>query len=315
MNKEKVEQNGKWVFRGGHWSSLNSEELQFPLTSQSIGIEDRWIFSRLHTTIQTIDEAMTKYRVNDVAKVLYDFIWHDFCDWYIELIKDRLYSPDEKLQRITLERAFMVFDAILKLLHPFMPFITEELWHRMEPGREGDSIMSQLLPGVNESFIDEASVDTMTFLQSLVESIRMIRGEMNILPSRLCNVVIHCNERTHETAIEENHHFLQRLARIETVTVSADRMRPKLSASAVVFGEEVFVPLEGLIDIEVEQKRLGKEIDRLKGLLKGIESKLGNEKFRTNAPADVVEKEQIKQENMRMTLEKLQGNLDALNAE
>ncbi len=310
MNKMKIESNGEWIYRDGRWQSVKGAEL--PLTSPDMELEDRWVFSRLHETIRNVSEAMAKYRVNDVSKVLYEFIWRDFCDWYIELIKERLYSNDEKLQRVTLERALNVFDAMLKLLHPFMPFITEEIWHKFEPGRQGQSIMTQRLPDFNEKYVDPAADESMQFLQSLVDGVRAIRGEMNVPPSRECTVIIRNHKPAYKSVIEENLHFLERLAKIEKVEVGSDVVRPKIAASTVVAGEEVFMPLEGLIDLDVERKRLGKEITRIEGLLNGIDAKLKNEKFVASAPADVVERERAKQENFKHTLEKLLAHFHTL---
>ncbi|MBN1448416.1 MAG: class I tRNA ligase family protein, partial [Bacteroidetes bacterium] len=314
MNKQKLEEQGDWQFREGHWHQ-NEALVHLAVTTPRMELEDRWIYSRLHEAILALNEAMDRYRVNEMSKTLYEFIWHDFCDWYIELIKDRLYAQDEKLKRLTLERALYVYDAILKLLHPVMPFITEEIWHKMEPGRESYSIMNQRLPELHVEFIDETSVLRMNFLQSLVEGVRTIQGEMNVPAGKSCDVVINCHDEDQVVAVQENRHFLERLARIAHVEAGIDLARPALSASTVVAGADVFVPLEGLIDIDVERKRLHKEIDRVTGLLKGIDSKLGNAKFLENAPADVIEREHEKQVSFRRNLEKLHSNLHSLENE
>lgn len=224
-----------------------------------------------------------------------------------------MYSQDEELQRVTLARALYVFDGILQLLHPVMPFITEEIWHHMDAGREGRSIMASRLPEADASYINPDAVASMTFLQSLTEGVRTILGEMNVPSGKSCNVVIKCASDEQLRAIEANTHFLRRLARIDQVTAGSDVPRPRLSGSAVVAGADVYVPLEGLIDIELERKRLGKEIERVTGLLKGIDSKLGNAKFLSNAPDDVVARERDKQAAFRLTLEKLHANLHSLD--
>jgi valyl-tRNA synthetase len=313
MNKGKVEEKGEWQFRGGSWKSSGNDGLpQLGITAPKMELEDKWIYSRLHSTIRQMRLSMEQYRINEASKVLYDFIWHDYCDWYIELIKDRLFSNDEKLQRLTLERALYVFDAILKLLHPYMPFITEEIWHRIEPGREDLSLMKAVLPELKEEYIDAETVASMEYLQTLVDEVRAIRGEMNVPPSKSCDVVIRLHNADHKQVIEQNTHFMQRLARISDVTVATEIEKPKLAASAVVDGDELFVPLEGLIDIDVERTKTQKEIQRMEGLLKGIDSKLGNDKFLANAKPEVVEREKEKQENFRASLEKLRENLESL---
>ncbi len=305
MYKRRLEESGDW--RGMERESGDAGEV--------LGLEDRWILSRYHTTVRDISAGMDRFRVNDMAKMLYEFVWHDFCDWYIELIKDRLYSNDVEVQRRTLERALRVYDGILRMLHPIMPFITEELWHKLDAGREDASIMSQPLPAVNERLIDEQAVAEMSFLQSLVEGIRTILGEMNVPGGKSCDVAIKCHSEEQLRAIEENLHFLRRLARINSVNAGMDVLRPRLAGSAVVAGAAVFVPLEGLIDIDLERKRLQKEIDRVTGLVNGIDSKLGNAKFLSNAPEDVIAREREKQAAFRLTLEKLHANLHSLDTD
>ena len=309
MNKQKVEEQGEWLLRGGQWQRADGSADE---AGDMLPLEDRWIFSRLHETTAALHETMDKYRINDMAKSLYEFIWHDFCDWYIELIKERLYSTDARVQRETLARALQVYDAILHLLHPIMPYITEEIWHKVEPGREGRSLMTQLLPESDPSKIDAAAVTQMSFLQALVDGVRTIQGEMNVPAGKSCDVVINCLNEGQVMTVRENMHFLERLARIGSIDAAVGASRPRLSASTVVSGADVFVPLEGLIDIAVEKQRLSKEIERIAGLLKGIDSKLGNAKFVENAPDDVVEREKDKQSSFRRTLEKLHTNLQSL---
>jgi valyl-tRNA synthetase len=311
MNKGRIEAAGGWSYDDGQW--LRDGEAD--VAAVAAELEDLWIVSRLHETIAGTAAAMEQYRVNDVAKQLFDFIKHDFCDWYVELIKDRLYADDETQQRAALGSALGVFDAILALLHPFMPFVTEELWHKMEPGREGLTIMHKRLPAADSALVDTAVEETMTFLQSIVEAVRGIRGEMNVPPSTACRVAVNCRTEDRARAVLDNRHFLERLARIDRVDAGIGLKRPKLSATAIVAGDEVFVPLEGLIDVERERARLEKEIERVAGLLRGIEAKLGNESFTARAPADVVEKEKAKRENFRRTLEKLRANLVNLESE
>ena len=309
MNRQKVEDQGEWLYSDGAWHAADGST---EADSGDLPLEDRWIFSRLQESTGALHETMERYRVNDMAKALYEFIWHDFCDWYIELIKERLYSSDARVQRETLARALRIYDAILHLLHPIMPFITEEIWHKVQPGRDGMSLMTQSLPVADTAQIDEAAVAQMGFLQSLVEGVRTIQGEMNVPAGKSCDVVINCLDEAQVRAVQENTHFLARLARIGSIDAAVGATRPRLSASTVVAGADVFVPLEGLIDIAVEKQRLEKEIQRVSGLLKGIDSKLGNAKFVDNAPADVVEREKEKQASFSRTLEKLQTNLQSL---
>jgi valyl-tRNA synthetase len=301
MNKAKCASEGTWD--------------EHAAAGEAVELEDKWILSRLNSTLAELATCMEKYRINDAAKLLYDFIWHDFCDWYIELIKERLYADDPAVRINTVRRALGIFETILTMLHPIMPFITEELWHRIVPGRDGSSIMNALIPKSDPGLIDDAVCEAMNYLQSVVEQVRTVRGEMNVPPSRYCNVLINCHDARRIDIVLGNKHFLERLARIESVDAGQGLRRPRLSAVAVVAGDEVFIPLEGLIDIELERARVRKEMNRIQGLLKGIEAKLANGKFTANAPADVVEKEKAKRENFAVTLMKLSASLGGLEEE
>ncbi len=287
-----------------------------PLTPEDrtgeLGLEDRWIQSRLQETMRDMADTMARFRINEATKLLYEFVWHDFCDWYIELIKYRLYSDDPRQQRQALAQVLSILDTMLALLHPFMPFLTEELWHRIDEHRAADSLMRHTLPPADPTAIDPAAITSMTFLQNLVEEVRTMRGELNVPPSRPCRLVIRCTDEAAIPMIQDNRHFLARLARIEAVEVGIGLPRPKLSASAVVGGHDVYLPLEGLIDLDAERARLGKEIDRIAGMLKGITAKLANEGFTSRAPQDVVENEKQKHAHFTATLARLQANLDAL---
>ncbi len=312
--KNVIEEKGDWHFRNSRWiSDHQNQDIKLSSWSDEFELEDEWIFSQLHLLIRNLNSAIENYRVNDASKALYDFVWHDYCDWYIELIKERLSSSDENLQRLTLERALKVYDAILHLLHPFMPFITEELWHKIEERKRDESISQSRMPLFDDSYINDAAVSTMTYLQQIVESVRTIRGEMNIPPSIMCDAVINTHDQKRAEIVQSNIHFLERLARIEKVHVGMDMTKPPFAASAVVMGDDVFIPLKGLIDLNTERKRLTKEVKRIEEILKGIESKLHNEKFVHSAPSNIVEREREKLETFTRTLDKLRSNLHSLS--
>jgi valyl-tRNA synthetase len=307
MHVQRLEEAGEW-----HGYAVDTVAVSHELPAAS-GLEDRWMLSRYHATIRDLHDSMDRYRVNDMAKLLYDVVWHDFCDWYIELIKDRLQSDEVGLKRETLVQALHMYDGLLRLLHPVMPFITEEVWHRLRGDRDGHSIMQQALPAFDQRCIDEQAEREMRFLQSLVDGVRTILGELNVPAGKNCDVVIRTADTIQRGVIENNTHFLRRLARIATVNVGEQVSRPSLSASAVVAGADVYVPLEGLIDVDIERKRLRKEIARVTGLLNGLDSKLENDKFLSHAPADVIAREREKQSAFRLTLEKLHANLHSLD--
>ncbi|MEK9137435.1 MAG: class I tRNA ligase family protein, partial [Bacteroidota bacterium] len=201
----------------------------------------------------------------------------------------------------------------LRLLHPLMPFVTEELWQNIRQRTPGETIMRSQLFKADDRMIDKQVEDEMGFVQSVIESVRNIRGEMSIAPSKEIALVMKLSPARHADRLKQYEGYLQRLARVTSLSFLRDGARPRLSASAVVQGEELFVPLEGLIDIEVEKTRLRKEIERLTGVLNGIRGKLNNESFVARAPKDVVEKEKEKQATFETNLEKLQKSYEALS--
>jgi len=279
------------------------------LKFEYLDLADRWILSELNKTINELNRALETYRINDATRIIYDFLWHDFCDWYLEIIKERIYSPESEEEKISvLSRAIYIFETALKLLHPFMPFITEEIWQNLRERKEGESIMIESFPVADEKWIDEAISKNMKFVQDVIIAIRSIRGEMNIPHTKLCDVIINISNDERKNLINDYITYMKRLAKVQNVTVGSGIKRPKFSASAIVLGDEIFIPLEGLIDLEVERKRLEKEIRRYETMLIETEKKLNDQNFISRAPADVIEKEKQKYENFKLTLEKLRQN-------
>lgn len=304
------------IWNAGRFLLMNAQEtpdLSVVLKDSYLDLADRWILSRLHSTIREFNRAMGNFRINDASKMLYDFIWHDYCDWYVEMIKHRLYKSDEQNLRLAVVmRAVALFEDILRLLHPFMPFITEELWQSLKKRNDGESISISEFPKFDEKYLDENAAREMKYVQDVIVSIRTIRSEMGVPPAKPCTVVVSCHDENHIQILQENKHFLEQLAKVEHLTVGLNLTKPELSSSAVVSGDEVFVPLKDLIDIEVEKTRLEKEITRIEGMLEGLSRKLSNQQFLDRAPKDVVDKERAKQEQFKMTLAKLEANLKSL---
>jgi len=193
-----------------------------------------------------------------------------------------------------------------------MPFVTEELWQSIRSRKANESIMRSSITGVNESHRDPQVEKEMAFAQKIIEEIRTIRGEMRIPPSKELSLIIRTSSDQKADRIEDYRGYLQRLARVTSLKRTSGAERPRHSASAVVEGEEIFIPLEGIIDITFERKRLQKEINRITGVTNGIRKKLDNRNFREKAPADVVEKERAKLDSMNETLSKFERNLAAL---
>jgi len=299
------------IWNAGRFLIMNSEgiEINDELKFEYLDLADRWILNELNKTIIELNRALETYRINDATRTIYDFLWHDFCDWYLEIIKERIYSPEsEEEKSAVLTRAIYVFETALKLLHPFMPFITEELWQNIRERKDGESIMIQPFPSPDEKWIDETISKNMKFIQDVIVAIRSIRGEMNIPHTKLCDVIINVHDDDKKTLIDEYIQYLRRLAKVQNVTIGSNLKKPKFSASAVISGNEIFVPLEGLIDLEVERKRFEKEIKRYETMLANTEKKLNDPNFISRAPADIIEREKQKYENFKLTLEKLRQN-------
>ncbi len=293
-------------------SGLNGDDgsagVNKKLSGRHLDFSDKWISSRLNRTLIDLDNAMQKFEINNASKIIYSFVWNDFCDWYIELAKNRLYSDDDEVKSAVLTRALGIFESLLKIVHPFMPFISEELWHLIEKRKDGESISVSAYPPADGSSINEEAEKEMEFVQDIITAIRNIRGEMNIPPSKFINVFIK------SSAVKDYQiDYIKKLARAEEVTADNSLEKPKASASAVLRNCEIFVPLKGLIDLDVERARLQKEIARLEGVLSGIEKKLSNEKFITNAAAEIVERERTKQRDWKSSLEKLKDILKNLD--
>ncbi len=292
-------------------------------------LPDRWIVSRLRVVTKKVIENAERYRLNDCLMALYDFIWKEYCDWYLELIKVRL-TPEspEDVKRKTLTLAIAVFEASLRLLHPGMPFITEELWQglrefypenrppQLDAGKSGgnasaSSIMWSPYPEPDDFNRDDQAEAEMGFLQRLISAVRTIRSEMRVPPDRKAEIVLTGCNPAHRQLIEANRIDIEWLANL--VDIAFDGDRPAQSASAVVDEVEIFVPLAGLIDINLERSRLDKEIDRLQKLIGGAETKLTNEKFISNAPEKVIEHEKDKLQSCREQLELVRKNRAVLN--
>jgi len=284
------------------------------LDRNKLDLADRWILGRLSKAIHVIQRALKAFKLNDATHALYSFVWTEYCDWYIELVKNRLYDDsDPDNQRIARSITVFVLDAILRLLHPIVPFITEEIWHAL-PGenRDGKSIMEQAYPDVQKSRQDKAVERDMIFIQQVIGSIRTIRGEMNVPPSKEADVYINTKDTQKIDLLFANQTAIRKLARVAKIEI--EEARPPFAASAVVQGIDIYVPLADLIDVEMERNRLQKEINRLQGQLEGLNKKLANQKFISRAPQEVVDKEKQKKQDWETDLKKLLDHLKNLSS-
>ncbi len=283
---------------------------QLPEASKITELADRWILSRYNRAVAGITEGLENYKLHDAMNSVYQFFWNDYCDWYLELIKDRMYNGSDEIKAQTLSMTLYLMEGIMKLMHPIVPFISEEIWQRLAPRNEGESIMIQKWETADGKWYNDEVEKEFELVKDIIVAIRNIRSEMNIPPSRKTDAIMVCADTEVERVLINAESYVKGLARTESMTVTASASKPKNCASAVVSGVEVYVPLEGIIDVEVERSRLSKEIARLEGQVEGIGAKLGNEAFVAKAPPQVIEKEKAKLDNFRETIAKLKTSLE-----
>jgi len=281
------------------------------LPTDSALLTDRWMLSRLNQTIQALDKDFDEYRLNEALQRVYALVWDDFCDWYIELCKAD--KPGEKVPSDRLESALGFFAELMKLLHPFMPFITEEVWHYIQQRSAEEALVVTAWPKADPALVSESDEYTFQMIQQLVSAIRNIRAETNVPPSAPLRVVMRTHNDLFSDTLEQQRWILTKLQRMESLVIATNADKPGVSASAVVAGIEIFVPLEGLIDLGKEKDRILKEIQRLESFKASIEAKLSNEKFMGRAPEDVVQNERNKARDTEQNLEKLREQLSELN--
>ena len=269
-----------------------------------------WILSRLNRTVAEVRRSLDEYRFNDAANAAYQFVWHEFCDWYLEWIKPDLYGTDEAAKASGRGVLLAVMEEIMKLMHPLIPFVTEEIWHAL-PG-ERHSIMVAPFPAARPAWDNPAAEATVTLLMGVITGLRNIRSETGIHPSAMIRATILCPDpdkavllRTHDAAIRV-------MTRTEQVTVSAGGGRPHGAASYIYNDIEIFVALEGLVDIEQEIAKLDKEQGKIETQLQKVAAKLDNQQFLANAPPDVVAKEQEKKEMLAAKLDKIAAGRERL---
>ncbi|MBT4522262.1 MAG: valine--tRNA ligase [Halieaceae bacterium] len=277
----------------------------------SMSLADRWIVSRLQQTQSSITQAVASYRLDLASQAIYEFVWNEYCDWYLELSKPVLWDDTAAAaaQRGTRKTLIQVLESILRLIHPFMPFISEEIWQTVAPlaGKSGPTIMLQPYPLCDEKCIDNAANTDIEWLKNVIIGIRNIRGEMNISPARELTVFLRNGEEQDRIRLEQNKQFLKKLAKLEAITWLASNEDTPVAATALVGTLEILVPMAGLIDKNAELTRLTKEIDKLEQDLRRIEGKLNNSSFIDKAPDAIVAREREKMQTQQQALAKLQA--------
>ncbi len=272
-------------------------------------LADRWIVSRLQEIESDVARCVASYRFDLASQALYEFIWNEYCDWYLELSKPVLWddnaSPEAK--RGTRRTLIRVLETWLRLLHPLMPFITEEIWQTVAPlaGKSGPTIMLQPYPVADDSAVDSAANADIEWLKGVIVGVRNIRGEMNIPPGKELTVLMKNGSEEDQRRLTQNAPFLRKLAKLDEVTWLDTTEEAPVAATALVGDLEILVPMAGLIDTEAELARLAKETEKLEKDLKRLQGKLGNSSFIDKAPAEVVEKERDKMQAQEQALQKL----------
>jgi len=280
---------------------------------QAQGLHHAWLFHRLEETKEAVDQAIAGYRFNDAAQILYHFIWHEFCDWYLEMLKPELNSQDEERKTVAQVCLWTALKEILILLHPIMPFVTQEIWTSL-PSIDAEDLAQVAISASRPACCRPAAVHSMALLQEVVVSVRNIRGELSIKPGLELELLVRTDSDEDRACLEENRTMIATLAKLKSLVTGPDVKGPKASATAVVRGAELFVPLVGAVDFDTELARLDKEIAKLDKEIAAIEKKLSSEGFVSKAPPDVVEKEREKaglRNEKRSKLRELQKRLKA----
>ncbi|MFD2229889.1 valine--tRNA ligase [Alkalimarinus sediminis] len=307
------------IWNAARYVLMNTEEQDCGQNGGDVNLSlaDRWIVSRLQQTEQQIAKAMDSYRLDHVAQAIYEFVWNEYCDWYLELSKPVLWDDNATPETLrgTRQTLVRVLETILRLAHPVMPYITEEIWQRVAPlaGKSGETIMTQAYPVADESRIDENADGDIEWLKGVIIGVRNIRGEMNISPAKPIKLLLKNGTAEDQRRLDENETFLKSLAKIESVTWLGNEEAP-LAATQLVGEMEVLVPMAGLIDKDAEIARLSKEVEKVSKELQRLQGKLSNEKFISKAPEDVVEKEKAKLSDAQGTFDKLNEQLEKIKA-
>ena len=282
------------IWNASRYALMNVGDLtadQVDITGEKT-LADKWILTRLNQTIGKVTELFEKFEFGEAGRLLYRFIWDDFCDWYIEMSKETLAGDDEAAKLTTRSILVYVLDNTLRLLHPIMPFVTEEIWQSVP--HVGESLVVATYPTVHPEQMDEKAAEEMEFLMDFIRSVRMVRNEMNTPLSKPINIIAKVSDAAHYAILKENESYIARFSNPEEFVYGEDVEAPSDAVTSVITGAEIYLPLAGLINIEDEIARLEKEAEKLQQEVDRVEKKLSNEKFVAKAPAAVVEAERAK---------------------
>ncbi|MCE5281261.1 MAG: class I tRNA ligase family protein, partial [Deltaproteobacteria bacterium] len=322
MSEERIEGYKYFInkiWNATRFSMMNLEDFKADAAVQpgDLSLADRWILSRLERTVADVVRGLDEYRYNDAAAALYQFVWHELCDWYLELIKPVLYGDRDAAGKRAAQRTLLsVLTTSLKLLHPFMPFLTEEIWQHLVA--DGTSVMVSEFPKADPDRFDPEAEAKMGLIMEVVTRIRNIRGEMNVAPSLKLKVTLAVQDRDLTAVLEDGRVTITNLANLEALTITDRAEEPKGAATALAGPVHVYVFLAGVIDIAGERARLAKEIARIEKDMAVVARKLANPEFLAKAAEDIVTKEREKSRvfgEKRSALEAALSRLDLLARE
>jgi len=301
------------IWNAARYVLMNTEDMSEGDIQYSAA--DNWIRARFDAMVTEVHESLATYRLDLTAKAIYEFTWHEFCDWYLELSKPVLQSEDSSAAQIrgTQKTLIEILEALLRVIHPLMPFITEEIWQQVAPraGVEGETIMLQRFPTASDAGDADAVAD-IEWVKEFILGIRQIRGEMDISPGKTLPVLLQNASGQDQKRASDHANLIQRVGRVESVTVLADGEEPPASATALLGDMRMLVPMKGVIDVDAERARLGKQKQKAEADLAKTQAKLGNDKFVNNAPADVVTQERQRAVDFEKTIAQLDEQLEKL---
>lgn len=258
-------------------------------------VADKWILTRLNETIESVTRNMDKYEFGEAGRSLYNFIWDDFCDWYIEMAKLPLYGEDEAAKKTTRSILAYVLDQTMRLLHPFMPFVTEKIWQHLP--HEGESITVAAWPTVREDLQDTEAAAEMHLLVDIIRSVRNIRAEVNTPMSKKVQMQIKAKDEAVLAQLTKNSSYIERFCNPSELIIQTDLQAPEKAMTAIVSGAELFLPLADLINLDEERARLEKELEKFDKEVERVQKKLSNQGFVAKAPAAVIEGERAKEQD------------------
>lgn len=315
---EKVE--SVWNFINKIWNAARfsimniGEEFKFEdidLT-HNLSLADKWILTRLNETVKTVTDLSDRYEFGEVGRALYNFIWDEFCDWYIEMSKIPMNGEDEAQKQVTRSVLSYVLDRTMRMLHPYMPFVTEEIWQNLP--HVGETIVTSAWPEVEEGFMFEDSKQAMQYVVEIIKAVRQARSEVNTPLSKAIPIYIKTKDADITQMLNENQHYLERFGHPSELVISTDIETPDKAMTSVVGAGEVILPLEGLIDMDKEIARLEKELDKWQSELDRVDKKLSNENFVNKAPEKIINEEKAKKQDYQEKYDSVKARIEQLKA-